>query len=107
MRRPRRSNLLVPLVAAVCSLSAGQNATSAPAGGSRVAGMVVSKTDGHALAGARVALANTKARQHPISVMTSDDGKFEFTGIPAGKYSLNGAKRGFIAAGYDQHDQYS
>src|SRR3954453_20926059 len=75
--------------------------------GFRIAGIIVSKTDGHPLTGARVALASTKARQKPESVTTSDDGKFEFTGVPAGKYSLNGAKRGFIPAGYDQHDQYS
>jgi hypothetical protein len=40
-------------------------------------------------------------------MVTSDDGKFEFSGLPAGKYSLEGAKHGFISAGYDQHDQFS
>lgn len=52
-------------------------------------------------------LASVKARQNPQSVVTSDDGKFEFTGVPAGKYSLTGAKRGFVSAGYEQHDQYA
>jgi hypothetical protein len=41
------------------------------------------------------------------SVVTSENGKFEFSGLPAGKYSLEGAKRGFISAGYEQHDQFS
>jgi len=40
-------------------------------------------------------------------LVTSDDGKFEFSGLPAGKYSLEGAKRGFTSAGYEQHDQFS
>jgi hypothetical protein len=40
-------------------------------------------------------------------MVTSDDGKFELSGLPAGKYSLEGAKRGFISAGYEQHDQFS
>ena len=75
--------------------------------GFRIAGIIVSKVDGHPLAGARVALASTKARQKTESVTTSEDGKFEFTGVPAGKYALSGAKRGYIPAGYDQHDQYS
>jgi hypothetical protein len=75
--------------------------------GFRVAGTVVSKVDGHPLANARVALASTKARQRSESATTSDDGKFEFNGVPVGKYSLSGAKRGYIPAGYDQHDQYS
>jgi hypothetical protein len=40
-------------------------------------------------------------------MVTSDDARFAFTGLPAGKYSLAGAKRGFIPAAYDQHDQFS
>jgi hypothetical protein len=40
-------------------------------------------------------------------MITGEDGKFEFSGLPAGKYSLEGAKRGFISAAYDQHDQFS
>lgn len=87
----------------------GQNVTPVPTSGQgfRIAGIIVSKTDGHPLVGARVALASTEARQKAESVTTSEDGKFEFTGAPAGKYSLSGAKREYIAAGYDQHDQYS
>ena len=27
--------------------------------------------------------------------------------MPAGKYDLHGAKRGFISASYDQHEQFS
>jgi len=73
----------------------------------RIAGTVVSKNDGHPLAGALVSLANTKARQQAESVVTSADGKFEFVGVPAGKYSLTGAKRGFIISSYDQHYQFS
>ena len=34
-------------------------------------------------------------------------GKFEFNGLAAGKYSLVGAKRGFVTSAYDQHDQFS
>jgi hypothetical protein len=84
-----------------------QNSTPAPESTFRIAGTLVSQTDGHPLANARVILASVKARQNPQSVVTSDDGKFEFTGVPAGKFSLTGAKRGFISAGYEQHDQYA
>ena len=73
----------------------------------RVAGTVVSKTNGHPLAGTRVSLVNVKNPRQQESIVTRDDGKFEFTSVPAGKFSLNGARRGFISAGYDQHDQYS
>jgi Carboxypeptidase regulatory-like domain len=75
--------------------------------GYRIAGVIVSKTDGHPLVRARVAIADVTDRSKSDFVITSDDGKFEFSGLPAGKYSLSGQKRGFISATYDQHDQYS
>lgn len=78
-----------------------------PASGYRIAGTIVSKTDGHPLARARVTVRDAKAPGKFESVVTSEDGKFEFTGVPAGKYDLNGAKRGFISASYDQHEQFS
>lgn len=76
-------------------------------GGYRIAGTVVSKTDGHPLALARVVIRDVKNQQNFQSLITSEDGKFEFSGLPAGKYSLEGAKRGFISGNYDQHDQFS
>ena len=78
-----------------------------PANGDRVAGTVVSKTDGHPLARARVTLRDTKDSSKFESLVTAEDGKFYFQGVPPGKYSLIGAKRGFITAAYDQHDQFS
>src|SRR6266567_5609760 len=78
-----------------------------PGNGYRIAGIVVSKTDGHPLARARVIVRDTKDPQKFESVVTAEDGKFDFRGIPVGKYSLNGAKRGFITAAYDQHDEFS
>jgi carboxypeptidase family protein len=82
-----------------------QPATSS--GNYRIAGTVVSKLDGHPLARARITARDAKDPQKFASVVTSEDGKFEFTAVPAGKYALNGAKRGFIAAAYDQHEQFS
>jgi uncharacterized surface anchored protein len=90
-------------------LAAQQTATGSPApGGSyRIAGTVVSKADAHLLPRARITLTDVKDREKTQSIVTAEDGKFEFTGLPAGKYSLTGAKRGFISASYDQHDRYS
>jgi hypothetical protein len=69
--------------------------------------MVVSKTDGRLLARARVSIGNVKNQKEVLSVVTSDDGKFEFTGLTAGKYFLQADKRGFLPGYYDQHEQYS
>jgi hypothetical protein len=78
-----------------------------PPGGYRIAGTVVSKTDGHALARARICLKDSKDPQKFQSLVTAEDGKFQFIGLAAGKYLLEGERRGFVSASYDQHDQFS
>jgi hypothetical protein len=105
-----RSSLLM---VALClleakALAAGQVANASQGdGGYRIAGTVVSMVDGHPLSRARISLKNVKDPQKPQSMVTSEDGKFQFAEVPAGKYSLGGAKRGFISASYDEHDQLS
>lgn len=82
-------------------------ATTTSSGGYKIAGTVVSKADGHPLARARVTVRDTKDSKKFQSMVTSEDGKYEFSGLPAGKFSLTGARRGFISASYEQHDSYS
>jgi hypothetical protein len=97
--------LLSALASTAAQTAPPQSAT--PAGGYRIAGTVVSKIDSHPLARARITVRDAKDQRKFESMVTAEDGKFAFTGLPAGKYSLEGQKRGFIAAGYEQHDQYS
>jgi hypothetical protein len=73
----------------------------------RIAGTVVSKADSRPLVRTRVTIRDAKDPRKFEFVITSEDGKYEFTGLPAGKYSLTGAKRGFISASYEQHDEFS
>jgi hypothetical protein len=40
-------------------------------------------------------------------MITSADGRYLFQGLTAGKYSLEGQRKGYIRAAYDSHDQYS
>jgi hypothetical protein len=80
--------------------------TRIPTGSYRIAGTVVNAKTGGVLARSRVTIADAKHRQSMQSVVSGDDGRFEFH-VPAGKYSLEGEKRGFIAASYDQHEQFS
>jgi hypothetical protein len=72
----------------------------------RIAGIVVSKADDHPLAHAHVVVANVKDSKQIFSAVTGEDGKFEFSELPAGKYTLQGERRGFESAGYDQHEQF-
>jgi hypothetical protein len=73
----------------------------------RIAGTVVSATTGAPLSQARISVAETRARGKVISMITAEDGHFEFSPLRAAKYSLQGAKRGYISAGYEQHEQYT
>jgi hypothetical protein len=72
----------------------------------RIAGRVVNAKDGGTLALARVTIRNVKEPKDIQSQLTREDGTFEFHAA-RGKYSLQGAKRGFIPATYDQHEQFS
>jgi len=73
----------------------------------RVAGMVVSAADGHALARANISLTDTKNPQNKQLTSSSETGHFEFNRVAKGKYSLVGTKRGFISLAYNQHEQFS
>ncbi len=72
----------------------------------RIAGTVVNAKGGSQLARSRVTISDVKNQHGVQSAVTGDDGRFDFH-VPAGKYSLEGAKRGFISAAYNQHDQFS
>jgi len=84
---------------------AAQN-TQLPATQFRIAGSVVSTTGGSLLAQARVSIVDVKNPKNVQSLLTADDGRFEFH-VTAGKFALRGAKRGYIGADYNQHEQFS
>ncbi len=108
----RRAGLYLGLVLLCgCVFAWAQNSgpTQVLAGGGqfRIAGTVVNAISGAPLPQARVSLYDVKSPNAVTSMVTSEAGHFEFNQLKAGKYSLQGARRGFIAAAYDQHEQYS
>src|SRR5580704_3530326 len=90
----------------VCAQEPPPTAT-VTAGSFKIAGTVVNSITGSALAQARVALADTRSRRNVATVVTSEDGRFEFASIPAGKYALIGRKQGFLTQFYDEHEQFN
>ena len=106
----RPSKFWLVLFVSVLSLAHGSGFAQQPDspgnGLSRIAGIVVSTAGGTPLAQARVSIMNAKNPKEVRSVLTAEDGRFEFY-VGAGKYGLHGAKRGFIAGDYNQHGQFS
>jgi protocatechuate 3,4-dioxygenase beta subunit len=72
-----------------------------------IAGTVVNAMTGAPLSQARISIAETKDRAKVTSMITSENGHFEFLQLRPGKYSLQGAKRGFLSSAYEQHEQFS
>jgi hypothetical protein len=89
------------------NLPAATSGASVPQGIFRVAGTVLNAKTGEPLARAQVRLADIRNRAAMIIAVTGSDGHFEFTGLGADKYSLYGSKRGFLSAGYQQHEVFS
>ncbi|HEV7511925.1 MAG TPA: carboxypeptidase-like regulatory domain-containing protein [Candidatus Acidoferrum sp.] len=73
----------------------------------RIAGTVVSSLTGTPLGKTRVSLTDTANRKNTAFLITADDGHFVFTAVPRGKYSVQGAKIGFLTAAYEQHEEFS
>ena len=98
------------LIFAVSATLRAQTPAQVPTGSVgqyRIAGTIISAREGYPLSRARVSVRDVKNPQYQISMISGDDGHFEFANLPAGKYSLLGAKRGYITASYDQHEQFS
>jgi hypothetical protein len=88
------------------SMPAQNSSDSLASGPYLIAGTVVSAVGGHPLARALVTIGDTRNRELTQNFVVSDDGRFEFH-VRAGKFSLQAARRGFITAAYDQHEQFS
>src|SRR5437667_11631489 len=100
------SNSIVLALALLSSSAHAAQNTEGQAPAYRIAGIVVSAKGGVHLPQTRVFLTDVKNPKNTQSVLTTDDGNFEFH-VPAGKYALRGAKRGYIGANYDEHEQFT
>jgi Carboxypeptidase regulatory-like domain len=73
----------------------------------KISGTVLDALTNAPLAQTRVTLIDSKNRGQAIWTVTSKDGRFEFTSLPAHKFALQGARRGYLRTAYDQHGQFS
>ncbi len=105
-RRVRHPGSFVPIVLVftalfVCATGSSRAQTC------RVAGIVVNDANGAPLGRTRVSLAEVQDRRKAESVITEADGRFEFRNVPAGKFSLEGARRDFMITTYQWHEGFS
>lgn len=73
-------------------------ATQQPTGTAMILGQIVTGDEGTPVRRARVSLSGLGAGAR--ASMTDDEGRYVFTLLPAGRYTLNATKAGFVAIAY-------
>src|ERR1700746_1623519 len=100
MRFSARSSIMALLLWTIAASYAQEKSVSSQVNAYRIAGTVISTLTGSPLGRARVTLSDTNNREQTVSVVTAEDGRFQFNQLYRGKFSLHCAKRGFISSAY-------
>ncbi len=72
-----------------------------------IAGVMVNSVTGQPVHGATVVIAPVNTRSSTETTLTGQDGRFSFSGLPAGKYSFEATAHGYREQGWNQHDFYA
>ena len=105
---PLLSCALLALAIHVSHCFAQADQTTPSAAYFRIAGHVVSASDGRPLAGAKLQLLDPKDSKSIASTIAGQDGEFAFANLKSGVYyALEGSASGYIASRYDAHGRYS
>lgn len=97
MRRGLLAMTAVLALGAVCAQAQLQ-------GMYRIAGTVVSDGDGHPLQRATVEILTAEGRKAVQTVSSDEYGHFEFTGVAAGNFVLQGHTAGYLNTTYQEHE---
>jgi len=92
---------------ALITLQVSAQSSASPSGPYRIAGTIVNAATGEPVRRATVAVLSVADNRMLQSVLSGNDGRFAFTGLPAAMYQLTVSKRGFQTAFYDQHEEYN
>src|SRR5262245_5453144 len=99
-----RVALAAAFVSASLTFAAPQQSardTRATAGTGSIAGVVVDETDGKPIARASVTLAGAELRPHRLTI-TDATGRFVFTDLPAGRFTLRATRSPHLPSSYGQ-----
>jgi len=103
---PISRRIIWPIALALAAF-AQEKVTPTPAKQSfRITGTVVSALTAQPLAHTEVEIGWALKSETEQSLVTTDDGQFQFDGLPPGKYWLRAARNGFSRQGFDEHDGY-
>jgi 5-hydroxyisourate hydrolase-like protein (transthyretin family) len=73
----------------------------------RIAGTVTNSVTGERVHHATVSLVEENSRETLEQVETDDQGRFSLDHLPQAKFGLMASHRGYLAAFFDEHDNYS
>ena len=73
----------------------------------RISGKVVNGSSDLVLANAEISIYATVDFHLVQSMTAGEDGRFSFEDLHAGKYMLQGSRRGFITSSYDEHEGFN
>src|ERR1700757_975870 len=72
-----------------------------------IEGTMVDSRSGQPLAHTRVAIAPISQRDDFTTMVTGEDGRFVFSHLAPGKYTLTAQRRGYLTHTFNQHDQFA
>lgn len=101
-----RAQLQIAILLTLAAVSGAQRPAYQPQS-YKVAGTVVNTVTGQPVHGATVKLLSQKENTVLGTTKTDDEGHFSLAGISAGKYQLQAARRGYPAALFEQHENFS
>lgn len=99
------SVLLIPVVGSSPPQQLSERA-KAP-GSFQITGTLVDATTGQPVVHARVAIAPVTQRTNFITVVTGRTGRFLFTNLALGKYTLTAQARGYLLQSFNAHERFS
>lgn len=95
------------LLSGGCEPAARAQAATPPAALYPIAGTLTDSVTGDPIFGATVTLLTERPRNVIQTTISDAQGHFALRPVPAGKYPLIAQRRGYLAAAFDQHEEYS
>ena len=100
-------SLVVRAQVAASARPAGAKKISPSTKGSRIiSGVVLNAATGQPVTEAGVNLTDSNGGGFRADTITDAEGRFAFTGLYDGKFSLRAERRGYVASGFDEHEGF-